>query len=136
MRVYVAVFNTIWCGVLVSAGVRGAFAGSVATLIIVPMLGLGAASGYRMFRLGVRAEHDNLTVRNNWSTRTLTRADIEGFRTGGLGRGGLPGSQAVQLLLRDATILPLDVTATALPLRRSRARLQERLQKLQAWHNG
>ncbi len=135
-RVYVAVFSSVWCAVVASAGVRAAVAGSVSALVILPMLCLGAALGYRLFRLEVRAERETLTIRNTWSTRTLTRADIEGFRTGVLTVGSLTGGQVVQVLMRDETVLPLDVTRSTFPLPRSRSRLQERLQHLRAWHTG
>lgn len=135
-RVYAAVFSTLWCGAVVVGGVRGLLAGSLAALVTVPMLALGATFGYRLVRMGVRGERDTLTIRNSWSTRTLRRADIEDFRTGTGITGGLPGSRVVQVLLRDRTVLPLDVTSTPLPLPRGRARLQQRLEQLQAWHRG
>ncbi|HEU0101736.1 MAG TPA: hypothetical protein VFR07_05390 [Mycobacteriales bacterium] len=135
-RIYVGVFCTLWCSLVVYGGVRGALAGSVQTLVLVPMFAAGATVGYRLFWLGVRTEHDTMTVRNNFRTRTLSRADIEGFRTGSLRAGSLPGSEAVHVLLRDESLLALDVTVSAFPLPGSRKRLQERLQQLQAWHRG
>lgn len=135
MRVYVAVSTTIWCAAVAASGVRGALSGSEAAFVTVPMLAIGAVLGYRLLRLGVTADQGCLLVRNNWSTRTVARADIEGFRTGAMTAGGPPGSQAVQVLLRDQTVLPLDVTVAALPLPRSRTRLQGQLEQLRAWHD-
>lgn len=100
------------------------------------MLAFGASLGYRMLRMGVTASGDVLIVRNQWQTRTLARRDIEGFRTGSAGAASFPGSRAVVVLLRDDSVLPLDVTSLALPIPRSRHRHQGRLEQLQAWHAG
>ena len=133
LRAYVVVFTVLWCAGVATAGVRGLLAGQPSALVTLPMLGLGALLGFRLSRLGVRADGRSLTVRNNWSSRVLSRDDIEGFRTSPTS-GSLPFAHTVQVLLRDQTVLPLDVTTQALPLRRSRTRLLERVEQLRAWH--
>ncbi len=134
VRIYVVLFTVVWCGLLASVVVRLFSRGSPTALIGLAMLALGAFLGYRLCRLGVHAEQDLLVVRNNLRTLRLTRTDIAGCRKGGT-RGGFPGSQAVQLLLHDQALVPLDVTAAPLPLPWSRARLQQQLEQLQAWHS-
>jgi len=136
VRAYGAIFTVLWCGGVAAFAFAAARRHSPAVVIGVLMFIAGAALGYRLFRLGVTADGDALTVRNNTRTRVLARRDIEGFRIGSPGTGRLPTSRAVLVLLRDDTVLTLDVTA-ALPLgNRGRRRVEEQLEQLRRWLGG
>lgn len=136
-RVYVAVFMVFWCGSLAVFGARAIARGVMPTLAVLPlMLAFGVAVGYRLFRLGVVARGDVLEVRNNFRSRTVARKDVEGFRVGSPSAAGFSSGQVIYVLLRDDSVLSLDVTSTSLPLRRSREQVNQRLQRLRAWQEG
>jgi hypothetical protein len=127
LRACVVGYLIFWTATIVWTMVLGDRLSSAAVGLVFIVFGL--AIGYRVFRIGVRSGPDGtLTIRNNHSTRRLTRAEIEDFRFGG--SGGL-GQQSIHALLRDGTVYRMDVTNTALGL--GRKRNAAGLRTLRAW---
>ena len=131
-RAWVVGFMSVWCAVVVVAGVRGLTSDpSAGLLVLVLMLGVGMTMGYRMSRLGVVAEGDTLVVRNHWRTHRFPRSEVRDVQEVRVG-SGVPWGRAVQVVLADRSAVSLDVTQTAMPWG-GHARLQSQLQQLRAW---
>jgi hypothetical protein len=131
LRAYVVVFSCLWCGGVFAGLIAAAVHGSPTVLILLLMLAIGLALGYRLFRLSVALGPRDLVVRNYYSTRRIPRADVEGFRQGALSQQ--PFMRVIYVLLRDGTLLPLDVTGRPSFLGRGNSLLEDRLQLLQRW---
>ncbi len=131
VRVYVVAFVGIWCGI-VSAGLIAAAAhGSPAVVILLLMLAFGLTFGYRIFRLSVTLRPQELLVRNLYRTRRIVRADVEGFRQGAMSQQ--PFTRTIYVLLRDGTVVPLDVAGRPYFFGRGKTLLEDRMQLLQRW---
>jgi hypothetical protein len=87
---------------------------------------------WRAVGLRVRAEGEELSVRNGTRTVRLARSEITGFR---VGTGRRAGSRMVVADRRDGPAVGLDVT-TEVPLAGGRERLQRRVAALEAWRRG
>lgn len=135
VRLYALVFGTVWCGMVAGGLVAGALRRSPAVVVPVLMLAFGGTLIYRVYRMGVRTDDGVMVVRNQWRTRVLQRAEIEGFRIGD-SAVGIPGVKVVYALLAEGDLLSLDITASMVPLVGSRRRLDERLERLRTWHAG
>lgn len=131
LRAYVVVFSCIWCGSVFAGLIAAAVHGSPAVVILLIMLTIGLTLGYRIFRLSVALGPQDLLVRNYYRTRRIARADVEGFRQGALSQQ--PFTRAIYVLLRDGTLLPLDVTGRPIFFGRGTTRLEDRQQLLQRW---
>lgn len=106
IRIYIAVFGVVWLSFV------GTFAiASLSFVAIVPfaMFAFGAVFITRMFRVAVVADDNGILVRNNFRTRRYAWSEVEGFRAGPSARG-LPFVKAIYVLLRDHSVLELDVT--------------------------
>jgi hypothetical protein len=131
VRAYVVIFMCIWCVPLLGASIGAAVHGSPGFVgFAVPMLAFGLALGYRIIRLSVTLNPDDLLVRGYFHTRRIVRADIEGFRQGS--QTNQPFTRVIYVLLRDGTVFPLDVTAR-MYVGRGKARLADRTRSLQSW---
>ena len=83
----------------------------------------------RSGRLAVVARGEQLTIRNHWRTRTLSRAELAGFRTGPRLPGGPTRAWAV---LRDGRRVPLPAVET----RGDLDAMERELAALQRWRAG
>lgn len=129
MRIYGTVFSVLWFGMLVVMIVVIVSSGEPAAAIMPVGMGVfGVLVIGRVFRIGVRSSGDNLLVRNNFSTRTLQRSEIEGFRHG---EWISPFHLVIFATTRDE-ILPLHVTMHTPFFGKRRAR--DQLAGLRAWH--
>lgn len=116
---------TFWCGGVAAAAAVAIAHGSAAVVVPVLMFGVGSTMGYRLFRLSVVADGETLVVRNNLRTHLLQRNQVEGFRSGTpSGSHGLPIGQVIYVLLRDSTLMSLDVTTQPLPFGWGQRRVQ------------
>lgn len=107
VRVYVSIFLVVWVGVDVFTTMIRHHGSSVPVGIV--FIGFALTLGSRLLSLGVsELANGDLRVRNNVSTRTLRRADVEEFRFGLAGGTRLSG-RTVQALLVDATTYSIDV---------------------------
>jgi hypothetical protein len=122
MRLYVLGFGIVWCGFLVT------FLLDTGSPLPVLMLAFGATIVYRTVRLGVFADVDGLRVRNNFSTKRFAWSEVEDFRLGPPSMG-LPVGKVIHVLLRDGTIMALDVTTRPF----GRAKLERNLVALRSW---
>jgi len=131
IRIYVAVFTTFWCGLVLAGFVAGLVDGTPAALVPLGMFAFGATLGYRLLRVSVVAHGDELVIRNYLSTRRVAKQQVEAFRLGSPSMGSF--GQAAMALLRDDTVVSID--ATAQPLRRlgGQRRLDAALADLRAW---
>lgn len=125
---------TVWCGLLVTGGIRALRSNpSAVLLVLVLMLAVGVAMGWRMFRLGVVAEGDTLVVRNDWRTYRWSRREVDSFSER-RGSNNVPWGRSAQVVLADRTAVDLGVTRTGLGLTAgSRTRLLDDLEQLRAW---
>ena len=130
-RAYVVVFVCIWCGSVFVGLIAAAVHGSPTVVILFLMLTFGLTLGYRIFRLSVVLGPQDLLVRNFYRTRRIARADIEGFRQGGLSQQ--PFTRVIYVLLRDGTVFPLDVTGRPYFFGRGKTLLDDRTRLLQSW---
>jgi hypothetical protein len=121
-------FSTVWCAGVGTATIIGFADGRGSAAIGLLMVAFGATLGWRLARLSVRCEGDLLIIRNNFRSRTLRRAEIEGFRVG-QPQGGIPFGNVVYVLLDDDSVLPLDAT---LRMRR-RGSVDRDLLRLKEW---
>jgi len=101
----------------------------VLVLGLVIALLAAAVVGRLFFTSAVGTADGRLTVRNVWSTRTFTRADIV---SAGVERAGRRGGWAVWLLLDDGTRHRLDVTEVPF-LGPSSATLERQAAAVRAW---
>jgi len=135
MRAYAAlavcVFGVVGAVMLVSAVADGQVAVVVFTVV---WLVLALTLAYRMLRASVVLDHDELLVRNFLRTRRLPRGEVEGFRSGSY--GVMSFSRCVFALLRDGTVMALDVTIRPGLPGRSRPTRDAGLRQLQAWLTG
>ncbi len=120
-----------WLSVfLFQEGARDEF---LAPGVVIAFL-VATAVGRMLFTSVIGTGDGRLTVRNNWSTRTFVRDEIEGVeidRAGGrTGRGW-----AVWLLLDDGTRHRLDVTEVPF-LGPSHAALDRQAHAVRAWLDG
>ena len=100
------------------------------SLILIGMLFFYA----RMWGLGVFSDGEELTIRNTARTHRASRSNIEGFRV-----GAAPGAvvgKAVHLLLRDGSVVTLDVLTGIFGGDRGRRQLQTRLDQMNTWLAG
>lgn len=132
VRLYVVAFSVVWCG-MAGSGLAAALArGSPVVIIAIFMLISEAVLAFRLFRLAVISEQGSLVVRNVWRSRGLPRADVEGFRVGA-GPMGQPFMKCLYALLKDETLVSLDVTARPMFIPKSMQRLDRHLQALRTW---
>ena len=130
-KAYVVIFGIVWCGTL-AIGSFVSFSEGVSVFALVPiiMLAYGLFMFWRMWGIGVRSSGDELVLRNSFSTRTVRRNDIEGFR---FGQWMSPWHLVIFMMTRDQ-IQPLHVTMHA-PFAGKR-RAQRQLEELRVWHVG
>ncbi len=129
IRVYVVAFLIFWLAMVGWSTMIHAHGASAAIGLVFMAFGLGL--GYRLLRLGVTSAPDGtLAIRNNLSTRVLTRTEIEEFRLGTSG-GTRLGQQSLQALLRDGTVYNIDVGRY--PLAMGKKQNAGRLQALTTW---
>ena len=84
IRGYVAAFMVCWIGGVIWTTMIHHRGTSIAVGVL--FIAFGTALAYRLFRLGVHADPDGtLTIRNNLSSRHLSRDQIEEFRLGSNG---------------------------------------------------
>jgi len=130
-RAYIVVFMCIWCGFVLAGLIAAIVNASPAVVILLLMLSFGLTFGYRLFRLSVTLYPQGLLVRNIYRTRHVARADIEGFRQGA--ESMQPFTRTIYVMLRDGSVLPLDVAGRRFVFGRGRALLDERMRTLQNW---
>ncbi|MDQ1724164.1 MAG: hypothetical protein QOG52_1192 [Frankiaceae bacterium] len=131
MRVYVAVFGTFWCGAVLVGFVGGLVHKSAVAVVPGVMLAFGSTVTYRLFRVSAIVEGDSLTVRNQFTTKKLTRSDIEEFRVGRA--SNQPFGQAIHILIRDKSILAIDASARPCLTRRGKLLLAHKRANLETW---
>lgn len=131
MRWYVRGFSLFWCGTVTVFVVVLATKGAGAVFVPILMLAFGVTLAYRLWRLGVSAHGDELVVRNHFRTRRLRRAEVEGFRMAPAEQ--LPFTGALYVLLRDDTLMRLDVTIRPTIRRFGKATLETQLAELRRW---
>jgi hypothetical protein len=131
LRLYVVIFMTIWCGGVLAVLVLAVREGDAAAVIPALMFVFGAGLGFRLFRLGVTAEGETLVIRNNLRTARIRRDEIEGFRLSS--PAAIPFGRVIYALLRDESILRLDVTVRPAVTARGRAKMADWLAQLRAW---
>ena len=128
-RIYVAVFVTVWLAFVVALTLIHRHGPSPVVGVVFVVFGVGL--GYSLLRLGVRSGPDGvLVVRNSFSSRRLTREEIEGFQIG-TNSGGRLGQSGVQAVLHDGTAYGFDVCRT--PFGFGSQRLNNQLDQLNAW---
>ena len=134
-RAWALGFTTVWCSLLLTAGLRGLTSDpSPGLLVVVPMLVVGGTLGYRLSRMGVVAEGETLVVRGTWRTHRFPRTqvvEVQEVR----GANNVPWGRSLQVVLADRSAVNLDVTQTALPWSGA-TRLQDDLTQLRAWTTG
>jgi hypothetical protein len=131
-RLYALGFSIIWCVAVAGFAALAASQGSPFVVIPILMLVVGVTIGVRLWRLGVIARGDEFLVSNYFQTRHLTRAEIEGFRVG-TSHHSMPFGRTIYVLLRDESVLPLDVTTRPFVTKRQRARFDAQLNTLRRW---
>lgn len=133
-RAGVLIFMTVWCGLLITGGIRALRSNpSPVLIVLVFMLAVGVTLGYRMFRMSVVAEGDTLLVRNTWRTFRWSSRDVHSFNEV-RGSNNVPWGRSAQVILADRTAVNLDVTQTGLALTAgSRTRMRDSLEQLRAW---
>jgi hypothetical protein len=129
LRVYLCGFGLVWFGFLVAIGIRR---GGASALVAGFMLLLGGTLFYRMLRLSVVADEAGLLVHNNSRTKRYPWTEVEDFRVGAPGMAMAIG-KTVHVLLRDGTIVTLDVTTRPWFSKRAKAKLETYLAGLRAW---
>jgi hypothetical protein len=130
-RVCFVVFMCVWCGFTLTALIAAALSGSPATVVPFLMLAFGLTFGYRMVRMSVTLDPQALTVRNIYRTRRIAQGDIQGFRHGPMSEN--PFTRTIYVMLRDGTVLPLDVAGRAYFFGRGQAVLDDRMRTFQTW---
>lgn len=132
LRVYVAGFTGLWCALTISFAVTAAEHGKLAGVIpLLFILAVGVTFGVRLFRMSITLKSDELVIRNVLRTRRVQRRDVEGFRSGAM--TGQPIGRTIYALLRDGSVVPLDVAGRMYRFGRGRALLDERLALLERW---
>ena len=129
LRAYLVIFTCIWCGFVLPGLIAAVINGPPAIVILLPMLAFGLTLGYRTFRLSVTLGSEELLVRNFSRTQRVIRAEVEGFRMGDVSRR--PFGRTIYVLLRDGTVLPLDVAEHQ--ARYGFGKLENQMQSLQQW---
>lgn len=127
-RAFLIVVGLVDAGVVVGLAIA-----SDAHPPLVPLL-MGAATcalGYRLYVSAVIGGDDELIVRNRLRTQHLPRAAIEDFRPGAL--SGKAFGKTIHVLLRDGSVLSLDVLDGMYGTSRGKQRLQRRLESLRGW---
>jgi hypothetical protein len=103
---------------------------------LLPPILIGAAAcliAWRSVGIAVIGGRDELWVRNAMTrARTLGRAEVTGFRTSDRNR---PATMMV-VAVRDADIVPLEVTSELVFVPGWRQRLERKLARLEAWRAG
>lgn len=128
LRAYVAGFLVLWISVVVWTTMIEHHGPSM--VIGIVFIAVGLTLGFRLIRLGVTEQPDgDLLVRNNLSSRTLSRTDVEEFRIAT--QDSRLGGNNVQALLADDTIYSIDVTRW--PALLGRGRVARQLTDLESW---
>jgi hypothetical protein len=109
LRIY-AVLGACVCGVVAGVFIVSAVADGQPGVLLFLLVWLAFALTllYRILRMSIELLPDELIVRNLFRTRRLARREVEGFRVGSY--GPMSFSRCVFALLRDGTMLTLDVT--------------------------
>lgn len=134
MRIYVAVFSTVWCGFVLFGFVAALLDGSAVALIPLGMFAFGATLAYRLLSLSVVATEEELIIRNYLSTRRLPRGQVESFRIGSPSMGSF--GKAVMVLLRDDTVVSMDATARPFRGLGGQRQLDAAITRLREWLTG
>lgn len=131
LRTFLVVFIVVYLGVIGFLAVSST-AGSRVVLAACALGGAGLT--YRVFRLGVVGDAEQLVVRNQLRTLTYARADVEQFRTG-KPVGTLSFSRSIYALTRSDGAVALDVSTRPTVLARSRQRMHEDLESCERWRS-
>jgi hypothetical protein len=132
-RVYLVAFMCVWCSFLLAGLISAAINAPLAVLIPLVMLVFGLGFTYRIFRASVTLGSEALLVRNFSQARRIPRTDIEGFRLGAVSQWRSRQTQTIYVLLRDGTVLPLDVAGNGYAPTGGSARLASLMLSLQNW---
>jgi hypothetical protein len=131
-RVYLVAFMCVYCSFLLAGLIDAAINAPLAVVIPLAMLVFGLGFCYRIFRVSATLDSTALLVRNFSQARRIPRTDIEGFRLGPVS-GWWSSRQTIYVLLRDGTVLPLDVAGNRYAFTGGSALLASRMLSLQHW---
>jgi hypothetical protein len=132
MRIYTVVFAFLWCGWLTWLVVTAADDGKPASIVTALLfIAFGIAVCARISRAAVLLQSDVLVVRGQLRTRRISRAQIEGFRSGTT--PPLSIGRVVYVLLRDGSLIMLEATAGLYRSARGRTLLADRVALLETW---
>ena len=134
LRIYVAVFMTVWTGFVLAGVVAAVAAETVAAVIPLVMLVFGGWIGYRLFNLSVVATPQELIIRNYLATRRVAKDQVEGFRVGSPPMGSV--GKAIVTLIRDDTVVSMDATARPFRWLGGERQLNRALSDLRDWLTG
>jgi hypothetical protein len=132
-RIYLIVFMCIWCTFALASLIAAAINSSPGAAIALVILVFGPSFIYGIFRVSVVLDAESLLVRNFWQRRRhIARSDVEGFRLGPI--SGQRSRQTIYVLLRDGTVLPLDVAGSPyVAFTGGPERLEFQMLSLQQW---
>lgn len=129
LRIVVIAFVATWLGSIVYFSLSA----TVSSRVILSVFALGGSIlAYRLFRLGVAGDAEQLVVRNQLRTLTYARDDVAQFRTG-KPVGPLSFARSIYVITRTDGIVALDVTTRPTVLARSRQKMRDDLESCERW---